>query len=415
MSLRFFCGAAVAAWALAPAVAAGGGLGRPNLISARGVGMGGAFTAVADDPSALHFNPGGAAWADEAIVLGAELVYAPRSYVPIDARGDRGASEDAKPFAPVPVMGVLIRPDDADGVPSRLTLGVGLWNTYGGSLEYERGPEGVSAVNATTDLVIELVTGVGYEVSDRLAIGAAVRLGIGIFHVDATAHPSDTDLSANGLGVGVSFGALFRPVDSVSIGVAWRSPLTIQTKGSGTLDLGEPTEVDTEHEQPWPQAASLGLAVRVASPLRLSAQVDWTGWSRWEVIKIYFPAMRDLDQNLPLDWSDNVSARLGAEYRAGPGLVVRAGGYFDSNAVPDRTIERIYLDGQKFGLSAGSSIGLGKSWRIDLAADVTLPNSRVVPDNGADVPGGWVSRENAFPGEHGGSLYTLEVAFARRL
>jgi long-chain fatty acid transport protein len=400
---------------LVAATAHAGGLARPNGISARGVALGGAFTAIADDPTALHFNPAGAAWAEEGLMLGTELVYAPRTYTPIDASGMRGADQEASPLVPVPALGILIRLEDEDDIPSRLTLGAGLWNTFGGSLHYDALGTGVPAVNATDELVIEAVAGAAYEVSDALAIGAALRIGFGIFAVDAIARPADLDVSGFGISVGGTLGVLFRPIDAVQIGAAWRSPLTITTAGDGIINTGNDIAVDMEHEQPWPQQASLGVAVQVAAPVRVSAQLDWTDWSRWDRLRIDFPGRENLNQSLPLDWSDSVALRLGGEYTASPSLVVRAGGYYDSNAVPDTTIERIYLDGDKLGVSAGASVALGAAWRIDAAADVTLPNSRVVPDNTAEVPPGWTERLNAFPGEHSGSVFTLELALARRL
>jgi long-chain fatty acid transport protein len=406
---------ATAALLLLAATAHGGGLARPNSISARGVALGGAFTAIADDPSALHFNPAGAAWAEAALMLGAELVYAPRTYTPIDASGTRGADQEATPLVPVPALGILVRLVDEDGIASRLTLGAGIWNTFGGSLHYEPLGGGLPAVNSTDELVIEAVAGAAYEVSDALAIGAALRVGFGIFAVDAIARPADTDISGFGISVGGTLGVMVRPTDTIQLGVSWRSPLTVTTAGDGTIDSGTEFAVDMEHVQPWPQQASLGVAVRVAPPVRVSAQVDWTDWSRWDRLRIEFPGREGLNQSLPLDWTDSVAVRLGGEYRASRSLIVRAGGYYDSNAVPDHTIERIYLDGDKLGVSAGASIDVGGAWRIDTAADVTLPNSRTVPDNTADVPPGWTERINAFPGEHRGSVFTLELALARRL
>src|SRR5262245_27830976 len=55
---------------LLPASAHAGALGRPNLIDARAVGVGGAFTAVADDPSAVWFNPAGLTQLQRTTLLG---------------------------------------------------------------------------------------------------------------------------------------------------------------------------------------------------------------------------------------------------------------------------------------------------------------------------------------------------------
>ena len=45
------------------------GLQRPNVGGARAIGMGGAYTAVADDPSAVWFNPAGTAFYGDNVVL----------------------------------------------------------------------------------------------------------------------------------------------------------------------------------------------------------------------------------------------------------------------------------------------------------------------------------------------------------
>ncbi|MFI5289783.1 MAG: long chain fatty acid transport protein, partial [Polyangia bacterium] len=66
-----------------PGVAGAAGLSRPNMVGARAIGLGGAFTAVADDPTAVWHNPAGPAFfGDNVAYLGAELVLTQRSYTP---------------------------------------------------------------------------------------------------------------------------------------------------------------------------------------------------------------------------------------------------------------------------------------------------------------------------------------------
>src|SRR5687768_14032243 len=131
--------------ALAPATAAAGGLARPNGGSPRSVGMGGAFTAVADDPYCLHANPAGCASAVLSALASIELIFAPRSYEPADG----SASQDANVIAPAPVLGVLFKPSGPD---SAMTIGVGAWNTYGGQAHWDKGAPDIPAVNASTEL-----------------------------------------------------------------------------------------------------------------------------------------------------------------------------------------------------------------------------------------------------------------------
>jgi long-chain fatty acid transport protein len=407
--------AGAAALVLLAGPARAGGLARPNLISARGVGIGGAFTGIADDPTAWYFNPAGAAWADDAVSLGGELIVAPRSYTPIDASGAKGPEQKANAAAPVPALGLVFHPRN-DGVPSRLAFGAGIWNTFGGALSYDKMADpNVPAVNSSTDLVIELAAGVAYEVDDVFAIGGAVRMGLGVFAVNANAHPVDSDLSAVGVGVGATLGVMVRPSKRVQIGLTWRSGMDVTTQGSGTATLSRPMEsVNVEHQQHWPQQGSFGVSLWPTRSLRVAGQLDWTQWSRYEDLVISFPDAPANTQTFDLDWKSTWTARGGLEYVLGTGAV-RAGAYYDTNAVPDRTIERPYLDDNKIGVSAGGSARFGE-WRVDAALDYTLPGTRTVRDNKAEYAGtNWTQLVNIAPGEHTGYVVTFELAVARLL
>ncbi len=394
--------------AIAPRGAEAGGLARPNQLSARGLSLGGAFVAVADDATAWHFNPSGTAFASPGIHLGAELVIAPRVYTPIDAAGVRGEDQAPKtPIIPLPALGVVARVSD------RVMVGGGVWNTYGGQLTYPKvGLLGV--IDHSQNAVIEVVGGVGYKVTERFSIGATLRLGVGLFTVQTTQKPVNSDLSAKGVGVGASLGGTWRASDKVTLAAAWRSGLEIKTTGSGELLLPDgPLAVNVEHLQTWPQSASVGAAMAVGARLRWSVELDWTQWSRYESLDVTFPGNEAVNQSFPLDWTDNYAVRSGLEWRKSPGLALRGGAYFDSSAIPDLNIERQYLDRDKVGIAIGAGIGSG-AWRFDLGGDFTGGASRTVPDNSAEV-GDFNSLENAAPGEYSGLLFSFELAAIRRI
>lgn len=382
-----------------------GGLERPNGIGARAVGQGGAFAAVADDATAWHWNPGAAALAAPGFVLGGELIIAPRTYVPIDADGNRGEAQSPEtPIVPAPALGVSQR-------IGRFTAGLGVWNTYGGQLTYAA--TGEPAIDESQDLLLEVVLGAAYRLHDRLAVGMTTRIGIGLFEVKTTDRPVTSEISGSGVGLGVGLGVAWRPHPRVAVGAVWRSALDVEVTGTGHLAIGAGLDLEMVHQQHWPQSAEVGVAIAATRTLRIAAQLDWTAWSSFERLDVRFPADNAADQSFALDWRDTVTGRLGLEWRASPRLALRAGGYVDGNAVPDRTIERQYLDDTKIGGAIGAGLVRG-AWRFDLAFDLLTGPPRTVPDNRADV-GPFSGLGNVAPGEHSGSVMTFELAVGRRL
>jgi len=401
----------VLALLLVSGTAYAGGTVRPNGISARGVSLGGAWVAWADDPTAVYFNPGALDAMESQVMLGGELVIGPRTYTPVAADGTRGPDQSTTLSAPLPTLGLVGR-FSYDDEPSRFTLGLGVWNSFGGRVHYPK--TGMPALDATSDFCIEVDGAAALHVSDRFSIGGAFRLGLGFFHVESTMNPFDANLSASGVGVGMAWGALFRPTDRIRVGLNWRSPLRIATKGSGTvLDSGgNMSRPDIQHDQNWPQSVQLGAAITASPKVKLAGQVDWTQWSQIDTIEVKFLASPLPTQIYPEYWSDNWTFRLGGEYALSQKLQLRAGGYYDTPAVPDRTLERQYSDSHKFGVSAGATLH-AVGWRFDIAGDSIIPRTRTVENNAAAVMG-FGALVNKAPGDYIGGLITFELAAARQ-
>jgi long-chain fatty acid transport protein len=382
-----------------------GGLQRPNGISARGAGMGGAWTAFADDASAVYFNPAALDDAEQQVDVGGELVAGPRSYTPVADDGTKGATQKTTIIAPAPSVGVVGRFHYNDR-PSRFTLGAGLWNTFGGQLSFPK--TGQPALDSTGDTATELDIGTSFRISDKFVIGGTIRLGVGLFSVTSTMDPFDSNLSASGLGVTTGWGAMVRPTQNVRIGLAWRAPLRITTEGSGSVTFASGASSQAvRHDQVWPQQASLGVGWRAAPRIRLAAQADWTQWSQVKDLVVQFPANPGMNQVYREDWKDGWTVRAGGEY-AWSAAEVRAGTYIDTNVVPDRSTERQYLDLFKVGVAAGATVRAA-GWRFDGALDWVLPGTREVPNN-STATAAFPADRNKAPGEYKGTLVTVELS-----
>src|SRR5690606_4644307 len=131
---------------------------------------------------------------------------------------------------------------------------------------------------------------------------------------------------------------------------------------------GVTSRPNLRHDQNWPQQVSLGVGYQASPALKLASQIDWSQWSQFDTIDIEFLDGGLPAQSLPAYWRDNWAFRLGAEYALSERVALRGGSYYDTPAVPDRTLERQYSDTHKFGVSVGAGVRAG-AWRMDFAAD----------------------------------------------
>ena len=101
-----------------------------------------------------------------------------------------------------------------------------------------------------------------------------------------------------------------------------------------------------------------GIAYSGVKNLLLSADVSWTQWSQWDVIKI---DMKDgSKQELVESWEDGIRVGLGAEYTLLEPLKIRAGYYTEPSVIPDETLTITIPDvNRRHAISLGLSYNLG--------------------------------------------------------
>ena len=146
--------------------------------SATAAGQGNAFSAQADDPSAIHYNPAGLTQVDGVQVLsGTTLVGGSVKFTSptgIDSRGDFGGSVALPPPSYSYVSANL-------GVfgwnsLSNVTVGLGLTSPFGLNTRYAvDGPFNTAVTSAALPL-IDIKPTVAYKLNDQLAIGVGADI-----------------------------------------------------------------------------------------------------------------------------------------------------------------------------------------------------------------------------------------------
>ncbi len=198
------------------------------------------------------------------------------------------------------------------------------------------------------------------------------------------------DVSGTTLSIGV--GAMWDPMEEMTVGVSYQSSPGFGTHGlSGTVTnkfgSGAASPVDIVLEQTLPDIARVGVAYRLPrAELRLAG--DYQRWSVFDnqcLIQDQPDARCELTEtgavneaaggsgvvvNLPRNFRDTFGVRLGGSYWVTPPAEVFLSGAYDSNAVPDETLDPTVIDMNKFVANTGMRYTL-PSQRLAVMASLT--------------------------------------------
>ncbi len=396
------------------------------------------------NPTAIYYNPA-AMTASDGVKLFIDGTLALRyasfdnpqapsdSPEPADAKGaNYGKGTLFNPLA-APMLGVT-------GKIGKLALGAGVFAPFGGSATFDENdqfkdnPTYPGAVDGPArwhhidgaSASIYISGGAAYEFDfggPSLSIGATGSLVLNSLNtVRARNADAGNDVTIEGRSfadvsgvqgaVGVGLMAMVIE-DELWIGASYQSsPGLGEMKMSGTLDnaLNAPsarTEIDLY--QHLPDIIRLGMRYRASDSLELRLWGDYTRWSLFENQCLQVQGKKcafDADgratealQNFPRNWNDAFQVRVGASYFTQSNLEIFGGLGFDSNAVPDETLEPAYLDANDISAAAGVRIPLGEKiflagsythlYYLDrdttgksTAADPTLISASRTPDSG---------------------------------
>jgi long-chain fatty acid transport protein len=361
---------------------------------AKASGMGLAFTAVADDPSAIFYNPAGLGWQKHFSSQGGGSLLTKVE----------GKFEGANPF-PGTSFGVeeqhqtsFLLPTFYAVVPltSNVNFGLGIFAPYGLGFRWDNAEQfsgrfiAQNAVIQSSDInpvislqvapTLAIAAGADYRLSkvtlerNRAAINPFTLSAVDVAHIKL-----DSDLVDNS-GWGWNAGLLWKPVPLLSLGASYRSSIEVDYDGEGKFTQrltgnpafdaavaaglpqgAQPVAVTIE----FPASANLGLAVNLPADFRVSLDADWTEWSSFDQLLIDFdnPLIPDLDR--ATRWEDSWAYRAGIEKKFGS-LAVRAGYYFDESPQPLADVGPILADADRNAYTFGIGYDTER-WGFDIS------------------------------------------------
>jgi len=354
---------AIKLFVLLPALSFAGG----PVQGAKATAMGTAFVAVADDPSAIAYNPAGLTQ-----LTGTNIYGGPTFVIPSTTyTSPSGQSEDTdfQIFFP-PQLFVTSDLDTKD-----IRFGVGIYSPFGiGGRKWDE--NGLTRYSSVENMIatISINPTIAYQILPSLSIGAGVDFMISKMksekRIDQSAFGAgDGKVTMEGLGTGwgYNFGILFIPDKRWSLGLSYRSRIKVTHKGDIELTHiapplqplfgGSRFKTDMETPATFPEMMSVGIAFRPDEKLTISAEFEYGGWSTFEDAEIKLenqvPEAGFADSSTPLNWKDAWIAKIGADYKLNDKLAVRGGYAFVKTQVPEHTLEASSPESDNHNISVG--------------------------------------------------------------
>ncbi len=369
--------------------------------------MGGAFVAIANNPTAIFHNPAGIAWLDGTQVsVGTTLITSIASVNLINL----GKSYDAKSQWFYPSTAYI-----SHKISDRITAGFGFFTPYGLGVEWPNTatePFPLRYISTKSEMKTFFFNPtLAFKIQENLSVAVGVSYVHSILEFNLTkafilaAGPPPVIaevpaiLEVTGSGWGLNAGFLYKQ-GSFSLGLNWRGGFTLDYKGGDLLlDLSVINALNPAIPKSMSGTAStsfnlphifgLGVAFNLTEKLLVAVDVDLVMWKTYDkfVVDVDVPGIEaitseDLDMTVEQDWKNSWIFRVGFQYTVNDRLDLRGGFIYDKTPQPIETMDPILPDSDRWELTAGLGYKFGKfvldvAYQFEPFLDRTSPNRHI--------------------------------------
>jgi long-chain fatty acid transport protein len=163
-------------------------------------------------------------------------------------------------------------------------------------------------------------------------------------------------------GLGATVGVIWQPSRATSIGLGYRSAVSMDLSGryvttSGLLS-GPALSAKTVASLTLPDEVTLGARHRLTDQVSLLGTVEWQNWSRIQNVSAVGSGCAPpagVCETLNLNYRDGWFYSFGAEYASSPWLTLRAGLGYELSPIQDSTRDILLPDSNRIHLNFGAS------------------------------------------------------------
>lgn len=327
---------------------------------------------VGDDLSAVHYNPAGMT------LLSGTRMQATGTWVAVnlDYEGDYGQSENGRLKGQIIPAGFITHQ-----INDSLWAGLGLTVPYGMGTEYGEGWEGKSRGTESMILTFDINPNLAWKVNEKLSVGGGISLQYAKAELGMGMGPMQANVKGDSWAWGWNVGVMFQPVETVRLGLAYRSNISHNADGHTTLN-NVPVKTDNglvltnirsdmEVRIKTPDTITFSATWEATDALRLSGTARWSKWSNFHSLDV---------QNLDLagtqfsstvvenNWDDTWFFSVGADYKLNGQWTIRGGVAYDQGPVENQYRMAVIPDTDRVWFSGGASYKYTDNLTFDFGA-----------------------------------------------
>ncbi|MEF3255454.1 MAG: outer membrane protein transport protein [Deferribacterales bacterium] len=372
-----------------------------NEQGAKALGMGGAFVAQADDPSAVYFNPAGISFLEgKQLSLGLSPI-APRATFDSDGKttavtkkGDIDTDGEKQTFY-IPNFYYTQKIGD------KLGIGIGIFSNFGLATDWPDDWESRFTSTNAEIVTLSFNPNISYKLSNKLSIAG----GVVIQKMDVTLEnrviiggsspnfaEGHTKLEADSTSYGWNVGILFKPTENLSFGASYRSKIKQELEGTATTTkVSDGSILDKDNgkaDLTLPDIAYIGVAwTNKTWTFELDGQ--WTGWSSYDKLRVDFDTAHLTKTYIekPKQWKDVWAIRFGTQYKLNDTVALRAGIIRDYSPISDEYLDPLVPSGDRWLYTAGIGLNFGRL-TVDLAYNYLKDEDRYYDNINGDIYAG---------------------------
>ena len=384
---------------------------RVSLQGQRSLAMGHTGVAVVNNAELAFFNPAGLVFLENKINAAAgvsavfsDVVWQNEQY-----------GEFARTDSPV---GTPFYAYFSYKLSDRFTLGFAAYTPYGSSVEWPTDWAGSHLVNNIDLKAIYVQALASYKITDNLSVGAGPIYVNGSVNFNRNLTRSLTDLDGNRSNVtvdasgvhafGWSAGVMYSPIDSLKIGVNYRSEIIMKAEGGDADFMNIPNSPltpfkDTQFnaELPLPAELSVGMSYQLNDKWLFAFDYNRTFWGVYKSLDLDFADPNIPNSVNPRNYKDASIYRFGLQYAANETFQLRAGYYFDQSPVQAGYFAPETPRNDSNNFTGGLSINVTDSFAIDASFlysrfEEVDASYDYYQENGQNVPFGGTYKSSAF-------------------